>query len=77
MSDKDVKMLVTSQFGWKLALRDKKLAGGVGAPSLTPSRPTENSPQSQNLQGDFRQYTHSYVCVCLRLFLCPLYNEYN
>lgn len=48
-----------------MALRDKKLTGGVGVPGLTPPRPTENSPQSQNHQGDFRQYTHTAICVCV------------
>lgn len=38
-------------------LRERQLTGGVGASGLTSLRPTENSPQSQNLQGDFRQYS--------------------
>lgn len=43
----------------KQTLAGRWLTGGVGAPSLTSLRPAENSPQSQNLQGDFRQYSLS------------------
>lgn len=39
----------------KQTVGERWLTGGVAAPSLTSLRPAENSPQSQNLQGDFRQ----------------------
>lgn len=48
MKVKERKMLDASDFGGELT-------GGVAALSLTPLRPEENSPHSQNLQGDFRQ----------------------